>query len=209
MDRWAAAAVLAPGLAAGLVLSGCGGNPSIDSIPGDRVATMADHQLEAMNSGLAPGKMTCPSLDFTVDASVRCVRIAELSDGRQIRVLGTVSVTSTRSGGRLHVELDDKVSEFGITAEHLERELTKRAQRVLGPKTGTVTCPYLSGAPGTSVQCQVSILDTYLLTRITVTGIDKRDYRTRYRFESPLFGPRLNPALPSLLRALGRDRLAS
>ena len=188
---------------------GCGASPSVDGIPGSRVATMAEYQLEAMHADLASGTMTCPTLDFVVDASVRCVRIARLSGGRQIRVLGTVTVTSTRDGGKLHVRLDDKVAEFGIAADHLDNELRARAQRFLGVAPEDVSCPYLSGLRGTAVQCAVKVRDVQLVTVVKVIGVDPKAYVTRYRFVEPLFDRQVNPALPSLLRAIRRGGVAS
>ena len=191
-------------LAATNGLAACGTALAIDEIPGDRVATMAEHQLEAMHSDLATGTMTCPRLDFAVDASVRCVRIAVLSDGRQIRVLGTVRVTSTRDGGRLHVRLDDKVSEFGVTGAQLGKDLRARSRRVLRVAPDQVTCPYLAGRAGTSVQCRVVVGRHTLVAKVRAVRVVPSQYRTVYRFSSAVFEARLNPGLPSLLREIRR-----
>jgi len=190
-------------------LPGCGAAPSVDDIPGSRVATMAEYQLEAMHSGLATGTMTCPRLDFAVDASVRCVRTAELAGGRQIRVLGTVTVTSTRDGGRLHVRLDDKVSEYGVAGEYLENDLRARTQRVLGVAAEDISCPYLVGRRGASVRCQVTVLKRRLVAPVTVVRVVPAEYRTVYRFSAEVFDRRLNPGLPSLLRTIRRGGLGS
>jgi hypothetical protein len=190
-------------------LPGCGPAPVIDSIPGSRVGTLAEQQLEAMHSELATGTMTCPSLEFDVDASVRCVRVAQLSGGRQIRVMGTVTVTSTKDGGRLHVKLDDNVSEFGVAADQLENDLRARAQQVLGVAPTDVTCPFLVGRVGASVRCDVTILKRTLVAPVRVVRVVAADYRTVYRFSAAVFDPGLNPALPSLLREIRRGGVGS
>jgi hypothetical protein len=206
MHRGAAAGAV---LAALSGLTGCGSATSIDGIPGSRVATMAEQQLEAMHANLATGSMTCPTLEFVVEASVRCVRIAVLSGGRQIRVLGTVTVTSTRNGGRLHVRLDEKVSEFGITGEQLENDLRARTQHVLGVAPDDVSCPYLVGRKGAVVRCRATVRKTRLVAPVTVVNVVPAQYRTVYRFSATVFDPRLNPALPSLLRAIRHGGVGS
>ncbi|MFL6109619.1 MAG: hypothetical protein ACJ72L_21850 [Marmoricola sp.] len=203
-------AVATAALCAAIVgVPGCGPAPSVDGIPGSRVATMAEYQLEAMHSDLATGTMTCPTLHFAVDASVRCVRVAELSGGRQIRVLGTVTVTSTRDGGKLHVRLDDDVEEFGISGEHLDNDLRARTQRVLGVAPDDVRCPYLLGRKGSAVRCTVTVGNHTLVAPVSVVRVEPTDYRTVYRFSTAVFDRRLNPALPSLLRAIRRGGVAS
>ena len=206
MRRSAPAAALVAALAG---LPGCGGTPAVDAISGARVATMAEQQLEATHAELATGTMTCPTLDFVVDASVRCLRVAELSGGRQIRVLGTVTVTSTRDGGRLHVKLDDTVSAFGVSGEHLADELRPRVRGEIGTPPDDVRCPWLPGRRGAVVRCSVGVRDVRLVTLVRVTGVDPASYRTRYRFSDPLFDRRVNPALPSLLRAIRRGGVGS
>jgi len=190
-------------------LPGCGTRTSIDSIPGARVATMAEYQLEAMHSELANGTMSCPRLEFVVDASVRCVRTARLSGGRQIRMLGTVTVTSTRGGGKLHVRLDDVVAEFGIAADQLENDLRARAQVVLGVAPDKVSCPYLVGRTGAAVRCEVTVLGRTLVAPVSVVRVRPSEYRAVYRFSAAVFDRELNPGLPSLLRAIRRGGVGS
>lgn len=189
-------------------LTGCGPADTVDHIPGGRVAAMAEQQLEAMHAELATGTMTCPDLDFVRDAEVRCVRTAQLSGGRQIRVLGTVTVTSTRDGGRLHVRLDDDVAEFGVAGEHLANELRVRAQQVLGVAPDDVACPYLAGRKGTAVRCKVVVGPHTLLAAVSVVRVRATDYRAVYRFAPTVFEARLNPGLPSLLREIRRGGVA-
>ena len=204
-----------PGLALGLALSGCGASPSIDSLPGARVATMADHQLEAMHSELAPGTMTCPDLDFTVDASVRCIRVSELEDGIRVEVGGTVTVTSTQDGGRLHVQMDKSNTRIWVTSEQLEGDLRARVGKLVGLAPDKVTCPQLTsgnGFSGTTV-CTVVFGTTTLRVRATYAGIGAElptaSDALPYRFPARIFTAELNPGLPSLLRAIRRGGLAS
>ncbi|MFL6022673.1 MAG: hypothetical protein ACJ72O_04975 [Marmoricola sp.] len=206
MQRLLVATASAAALA-GLVA--CGTTDRVEAIPGARVATMAEHQLEAMHSELATGTMTCPRLEFALDASVRCVRLAELSGGRQIRVLGTVTVTSTKHGGRLHVRLDDDVSEFGVSGEELANDLRARSQRLLGTAPTDVSCPYLVGRTGAVVRCEVVVLQRTLIAPVRVVGVKAADYATDYRFSAEVFDKRLNPALPSLLREIRSGGLGS
>src|SRR5215216_7526592 len=92
------------GLLLCLVVAGCGSDVTVlDEIDGEKVGTMAERELEAQNPRLAPGTLDCPDLDFETDASVQCLRTTELSAGRVVKVMGTVTVTSLSSGGRLHV----------------------------------------------------------------------------------------------------------
>lgn len=197
MHRLALPAALVAALAG---LPACGAKASVDAIPGSRVGTMAEQQLEAMHSELATGTMTCPRLEFALDASVRCVRTAELSGGRQIQVKGTVTVTSTKGGGKLHVRLDDEVAGFGMAADHLEKDLRARTSKVLGVAPDDVSCPYLEGRTGVAVRCRVVVLAHHLLASVRVVAVDPTSYRTDYRFADGLFDPGLNPGLPSLLR---------
>jgi hypothetical protein len=206
MHRLATTAALVAAVAG---LPGCGPAASINGIPGNRVAAMAEQQLEAMHNNLATGTMTCPRLDFVVEASVRCVRVARLSGGRQIRVLGTVTVTSTKDGGRLHVRLDDEVSEFGVSGEQLADDLRARSQSFLGAAPEQVSCPYLVGRKGAQVTCEVVVLQHTLVARVSVVRVVPADYRTVYRFPPAVFDASLNPGLPSLLVAIRRGGVGS
>ena len=91
----------------------------IDVLPGERVGELAEKQLEAEHLEIAVGTVTCPDLDWKVNASVRCIKVSELSDGRRVKVPGTVTVTSTENWGRLHVALDDHAAEFGLDGDHV------------------------------------------------------------------------------------------
>lgn len=147
-------------LLVGALLAGCGSTsgtaaPDIDYLPGARVGEMAERELEAAYPRMAPGTVTCPDLDWRVGASVRCLQVARLSGGRQVSIRGTVTVTDLADGGRLHVELDDVVAEFGISSEHLSADLETRARTRLRPAPTAVRCPYLSGPVGTTVRCRV------------------------------------------------------
>jgi len=96
-------AMMLSGLLAGLA-TGCGQDAvRPDELHGRDVARMAERELEAENPRMAVGTLTCPGLKFRRDASVRCLRTVELSEGRVVKVPGTVIVSSVAGGGRLHV----------------------------------------------------------------------------------------------------------
>lgn len=173
--------------ALGLLLSGCGSSAvHLDRLAGTRVGTMAERQLEVMHPAMAPGSLTCPTLDFRVGAEVRCFRTADLSGGREVRMLGTVRVTSLRNGGELHIRMDDDVTEFGVSAEQLQRDLAAAVARRTRRTPTKVTCPYLRGAVGRSVQCSLRFGTLPPVAAVaTVTGTDPTSYRTTYRFTVP------------------------
>ncbi|MCW2755740.1 MAG: hypothetical protein JWQ32_3151 [Marmoricola sp.] len=167
----------------GLILTGCGSTVlHIDHLAGREVGVMAEHRLEEMHPGMAPGTLTCPTLRFRAGASVRCVRVAELSGGRVVRMYGTVRVVSTRDGGDLHVAMDRDVAEFGVSSQRLQQDLTA----ILAKRTSTVPtavrCPFLAGPTGTSVHCTVQLGKGTTSVAATVTGTDPATYRTSYRF---------------------------
>ncbi|MCW2855290.1 MAG: hypothetical protein JWR52_905 [Marmoricola sp.] len=167
----------------GLMLTGCGSTvPHIDHLAGSQVGVMAERQLEEMHPGMARGALTCPTLRFRVGASVRCVRVAELSGGRVVRMYGTVQVVSTRDGGDLHVAMDDDVAEFGVSAQRLQSDLTAILAKRTSTVPTTVRCPYLAGPTGTSVHCTVQLGKVTTSVAATVTGTDPATYRTSYRF---------------------------
>jgi len=213
MHRLAALPQLVAVPVLGLGLSGCGGTPTIDSLAGAQVATMADHQLEAVHAKLAPGTMTCPDLDFTVDASVRCTRISELEGGVRVEVRGTVTVTSTREGGKLHVQMDKNNSKVWVTSEQLEGDLRGRVRKLVGVAPDKVSCPQLTSGPGFSGRavCAVVFGSTTLRAAATYAGEGAAlppASGPPYRFSAGLFAAELNPGLPSLLRTIRRDGLA-
>lgn len=170
---------------AGLLTAGCGGEDDETApmtLSGERVARMAEDRLEAAHPALSPGSMSCPDLEFEVGATARCARTALLSRGRQVRVLGTVSVTSVDDGGRLHVELDEEATAFGVTGDHLTGQLTERL-RLLGKRdVEDVECPELAGVLGERVVCEVSWPGGEGTVRVSVTEVDAASYETRFRF---------------------------
>ncbi|MFL6059739.1 MAG: hypothetical protein ACJ72E_00810 [Marmoricola sp.] len=181
-------------LTAGMLLvSGCGGladgraassaghaTPPVKEIAGDRVAAMAEEQLESEHPALAVGRITCPDLVVAIGTAVRCARVADLGDGRRIRELGTVTVTSLSDGVRLHVALDEDVDEFGVTGAHLADDLTTHLR---GAAPGSARCPYLRGASGRAVRCTVRVGGRAMSVRVVVTGVDAGAEQTRYRFD--------------------------
>lgn len=167
----------------GLLLTGCGSTDlHIDHLAGSRVGVMAERQLEEMHPGMAPGELTCPTLRFRVGAAVRCVRVAELSGGRVVRMYGTVRVLSTRDGGDLHVAMDDHVAEFGVSADQLASDLSAVVAKRTKTVPTEVRCPYLDGSAGASVECTLLVGHVPARARATVTRVDPADFRTSYSF---------------------------
>ncbi|MCW2785354.1 MAG: hypothetical protein JWP74_1871 [Marmoricola sp.] len=194
-------------LGLGILLAGCGSPAAIlhpEQLSGDRVAAMAERELEAAHPGLAAGQMTCPDLPFRLGASVRCARTASLSHGRRVGMDGTVKVTRISHGGRLHVQLDRSVSWIGVSgdqvADDLERLLRSRYRVV--PRS--VSCPDLRGTTGATTPCVVRIGGHRIVARAHVVRVDAATYTTYYRFVTPKVtgGTGPNRGLPSLLRAL-------
>ncbi len=155
--------------------------PPIDELDGAEVAAMVERKLEAENPTMAPGRFTCPDLMFVVDESVRCVRIAELPEGRRLRVLGTVTVTSMESNGRLHVDLDDEVDEYGLAGEYLAADVAVRAVQRWKRKPDQVRCPYLTGEIGDQVRCTVLVGSRTMTALVEITGRNDATYSTQYR----------------------------
>lgn len=172
------------GLVLCLLAPGCGNEDTVDldEIVGSEVGRMAERELMAENPHLAPGSMTCPDLRFRVGASVRCLRTAELSGGRLVKVRGTVEVTSRASGGQLHVTMDDDAEEFGLTGAQLAAALRAKVARRTGNKPSRVECPYLRAEVGTQVGCTLKLDgDRYRVTAV-VTAVDAEKYETEYEF---------------------------
>lgn len=164
--------VLAAAFAACLLASGCGEDEASSStIPGDRVARMAEAQLEATHPQLSRGTMDCADLEFRVGASTRCTRTAYLTRGRIVRVAGTVEVTRTSSEGMLHVELDDEVRSFALAGA----ELAKRVAAMSG--TAGLTCGDLEGAVGSRVACSDP---SGAEVPVVVTGVDETTYEVEF-----------------------------
>lgn len=187
--------LLVPVLVAAVV-SGCGAgddgpstsSSSLDFLPGERVGQLAEEQLEAEHPKMATGTITCPDLDWTLDASVRCVKVSELSEGRRVKIPGTVTVTGTEGGGKLHVELDDKATEFGVDAAHLSSVATVWVTQQAG-SAGTVTCPYLTGVVDTTVRCTAKVGDEEAVLLVRVTDVEPSSYTTLFSFAWDGAGP--------------------
>lgn len=170
-----------------VLLTGCGSadgpTPKRDVLSGVEVGAMAERELEAAHPGMAPGTVTCPDLNWEVGASVRCTQVAELSGGRQISIGGNVSVTDLKDGGRLHVQLDDTVAEFGVSGDYLTADLEVRARSRLRPAPTSVTCPYLSGQVGTTVTCRVVHAGRTKVVLARVTAVVPANHETSYAFD--------------------------
>jgi hypothetical protein len=165
-----------------LLPSGCGSDgPALDQLAGHDVGTMAERELEAENPRLAPGTLTCPDLDYRAGASVRCRRTAELSGGRVVEVRGTVEVTSTDSGGRLHVTMDDDVEAFGVSGDDLEADLRRRYVQRFQAEPTAVSCPYLRAVVGQRVTCRLEARGVRHDVEVVVTATHPESYRTDYR----------------------------
>jgi len=177
----AGACLLCCGLVGVGVLAGCDRDVALpDRLSGTAVARMAERELEAQNPRLAAGTLACPVLALRIGASVRCHRTTELSDGRVVRVAGTVKVTSLAGGGRLHVAMDDQAEEFGLSADRVAAGVGQRYTRRFHRQPGRVTCPYLRGAVGATVACRIDAPGGRRAAEVRVTGVDPAAYRTTY-----------------------------
>ena len=180
---------LVHGLLLAAMVSGCGGGtPAPDHLDGHAVARMAEHELEAENTGLAPGSLSCPDLDFRVGASVRCVRTIGLSGGRVVKVAGTVSVTTRASGGRLHVAMDQQAREFGLGGDAFVAAVRARYRQRFGLDPTRLDCPYLRGVVGARVTCTVDTGGGRRDVDVVVTAVDPATYGTSYRLDAERAG---------------------
>ena len=176
----ASACLFCCGLVGVGVLAGCDRDVALpDRLAGAAVARMAERELEAQNPRIAPGTLSCPVLPLRVGASVRCRRTAELSEGRVVRVAGTVKVTSLAGGGRLHVAMDERAEEFGLSGDRVAADVGQRFERRFHRQPTRVTCPYLRGEVGTTVACRIEAPGARR-AEVTVTGVDPAAYRTTY-----------------------------
>jgi hypothetical protein len=167
----------------GVAVAGCGRDVVVlDEIEGSKVAAMAERELEAQNPRLAPGTLSCPDLDFEVGSTVHCLRTTELSEGRVVKVRGTVEVTSRASGGRLHVAMDDDAQEFGLTGDQVAAALSQQSAKRFGGVPSHVDCPYLRGKVGTTITCSVDLGATRREVDAVVTAVDAEQYDTVYVF---------------------------
>lgn len=174
-------------LLVGLVLTGCGSAgepaPDIDFLAGSKVGEMAERELERAHPQMAPGTVTCPDLDWELGASVRCVQVAVLSGGRQVSIGGTVSVTEVTDGGRLRVQLDDTVAEYGVAGAYLSEDLARQARTRLRPGPTSATCPYLTGPVGTTAKCRLVHDGRTRGVRVRITALDPENHATSYVFD--------------------------
>ena len=174
-------AVVSAGCGLVLLATGCGHQTAMpDHLAGRRVGAMAERRLEAENPRMAVGTMACPDLRLRRGASVRCVRTTRLSGGRVVKVAGTVAVRSLTAGGRLHVVMDDHVEEFGVDGHELATSLRQRYAERRGRVPGDVLCPYLRGAPRTTVTCRAKVDGAWHRLRVAVRRVDPASFRTTY-----------------------------
>lgn len=169
-------------LLVGLGAAGCAHDVAVvDTIAGDDVGRMAEQQLEAENPELVSGRLECPDLRLRVGESVHCTRTTELSGGRVVKVRGVVTVTSLSAGGRLHVRMEERATEFGLAGHQLAAALTRDWVRRRHVRPSRVECPYLRGEVGASVTCRVRAGGTRHDTDVVVTRVDPQEYLTTYR----------------------------
>jgi hypothetical protein len=178
-----ACAALLSGLLAGMSAGCSRGVVRPDELRGRDVASMAERELEAENPELVTGTLKCPDLAFRVGASVRCMRTTTLTNGRVVKVAGTVRVTSLASGGRLHVAMDEHAAEFGVSGGQVAAELRRRLRQLFRREDGTVTCPYLPARVGATVRCHLRIGKIRRTVDAVVTGVDAEKYGVRYDFQ--------------------------
>ena len=168
-------------LLAALLPTGCSADISVpDHLGGHEVGTMAERELEAENPRLVPGTLSCPDLDYRPGASVRCLRTTELSQGRVVKVRGTVEVASVSSGGRLHVTMDPQAAEFGLAGEAIAADLRKRFVQRFHAEPTAVTCPYLPAEVDRRVTCRLDAGGVRHDVEVVVTAVDPDAYRTTY-----------------------------
>ncbi len=173
--------------AAGVLLvaalpSGCGQDVRAlpDHLAGHEVGVMAERELETENPALAPGTLVCPDLDLRVGAEVRCLRTAELSGGRVVKVRGTVAVTSLTAGGQLHVRMDVDPAEVGVASGRLDAEVRQWYAERSRVAPSRVSCPYLRAEVGHRVTCHLDVAGVDHDVDVVVTAVDAATYRTTY-----------------------------
>jgi hypothetical protein len=163
--------------------AGCGEDVvRLDNLDGAKVAAMAERELEAENPGLTAGSLACPDLDFRVGAQVRCLRTTTLPNGRIVKVGGTVRVSSLASGGRLHVAMDGKASEFGLSGAQVAAELRRQYAQLFHAEPGAVDCPYLRGELHATVACHVRVGSHRRRVDAVVAQVDPEAYAVHCRF---------------------------
>jgi hypothetical protein len=164
------------------LVAGCGtGDPPLpDRLAGRAVGAMAERQLETQNPRMARGTMACPDLDLRVGASVRCLRTTELSGGRVVRVAGTVRVTSTGGGGRLHVAMDEQARSFGLTGDQVAAGAREQYAGRHHVTPTSADCPDLEGRVGAVVACRLQVSGRTRIVDAVVTSVDRATYTTRF-----------------------------
>jgi hypothetical protein len=180
--------VLLPLLAAGLlVLSACGGSVSVgkpSSLKGATIAKKANAQLEKENAQIAHGTLTCKDVKYEKGATTRCLRTVELSQGRQVKIGATVTITSTANGGRYTIEVDKQAQEFGELGPEIEKDLAAQYAKQFRTGTPDVTCPaYLKGEVGASITCQLKADSGSIDIVVTGNKVDAANFDTIYTFK--------------------------
>jgi hypothetical protein len=168
-----------------LLTTGCGGtDTSVDVLKGKDVGVLAERQLETQNPTMSPGTLACPDLDFEVGASVRCLRTTELSEGRVVKVEGTVEVTAKESGGKLHIKMDDHAKEFGLAGTYVANGVRQQYARRFHREPGRLDCPYLRGEVGNEITCHLEFAGDSRDVDVVVTAVHPAQYDTDYTFKA-------------------------
>jgi hypothetical protein len=170
------------------VVAGCGGHVSISTKPstlsGATIAKKANAQLEKENSKLVHGTLACNEVRYVKGATTRCLRTVDLSQGRRVKVGATVTITSTSSGGRYVIKVDDKAQEFGETGSTIEADLATQYAKKFRTGKPQVTCPdYLVGKVGAAITCQITPDNGKLEVVVTVSKVDPATFATVYTFK--------------------------
>jgi hypothetical protein len=97
-------------------------------------------------------------------------------------VLGTIRVMSIADGDDLHVRLDPRVLEYGISGDYLAGRLRGQLAELGEERPDGVRCPSLTGWVGASVTCTVSFVSQVSRVRVIVTGLRPSTYDVEYRF---------------------------
>jgi hypothetical protein len=169
------------------VVTGCGASVSIgkpDELSGATIAKKANAQLEKQNPQIVHGQLTCKKVKYTKGATTRCLRTADLDQGRRVMIGATVTITDTTKGGHYTIAVDKQVQEFGEVGTSIEQDLATQYAKQFRTGKPKVTCPeYLKGEVGASVTCQLEADSGKIDLVVTVSKVDPTNYLTIYTFK--------------------------
>ena len=157
-----------------------------DEMSGGEVAKVANKQLEKENPEIAHGELTCKALVVKVDAKTRCVRTVAGTAGRLVKIGVGVQVTSIKdTTAHLGIKVDQEPQEFGLTGEFIEDDLAKQYQTRFGSAPDEVDCPYLQGAMGNQITCELTAEGEDHDVEVTVSAVDAANLDTDYTYRAP------------------------